>query len=270
MRALPCVLAVGGLDPGGGAGLLADARAVLRAGAFPCAAAAVLTVQSTAGLRAVRATPKAEVIAECTEVLRHQRVRAFKLGALGTAENVRAIADLLALYAEIPAVVDPVIAPTRGRARLLDERAVRITRERLVPRATLLTVNAAEAEALAGTRVTRVDEAHDAAARLVALGAAAVLVKGGHLTGALAVDVLVFADGRAVEVRSPRLALAPVHGGGCVLAALVAGRIAAAADDYRAAPARVLLGAVRWAKKVHYEALSSTADVGGAMRVLVP
>lgn len=249
---------------------MADVRAILRAGAFPCAAAAVVTVQSTSGLRAVRALPKAEVIAQCTEVLEHQRVRALKVGALGGAENVRAVAALLARHADIPAVIDPVIAPTRGRARLLDDRAVRVARERLVPRATLLTVNAGEAEALSGVRVTRVDEAHDAAAALLALGARAVLVKGGHLTDALAIDVLVFDDGQALEVRSPRLALPPLHGGGCVLASLVAGRIAAAGDDYRAAPARVVLGAVRWAKKVYYEALSSTADVGGAMRVVVP
>src|SRR6185437_11950870 len=80
---LACALAIGGLDPGGGAGIAADLRAFAAAGAFGCAAAAVLTVQSTAGLRAVRAVPAREVTAQAAEVMRHQRVRAVKVGALG-------------------------------------------------------------------------------------------------------------------------------------------------------------------------------------------
>jgi hydroxymethylpyrimidine/phosphomethylpyrimidine kinase len=255
------VLAVGGLDPGGGAGVLADARAIARAGAFGCAAVAVLTVQSTSGL--LRATPvaRAELLAECKEVLRHQRVRAIKIGALGNLENTRAIADLLALHRDIPAVVDTVMIPTRGRARLLEERAVAAMRDLLLPRAALVTVNAPEAEVLTGSRVTRLDEARAAARALVEGGARAVLVKGGHLGGARAVDVFA-TKGRVVELAAKRLRLAGVHGGGCTLASLVAGRIAA--EDVS------IEDAVRWAKRVHHAALARAADVGGELRVLVP
>ena len=99
---MPCVLAVGGLDPGGGAGLLADARAIDKAGAFACGVAAVLTVQSTSGL--VRSFPvsAARVYAQAREVLRTQDVRAIKTGALGTIQNVRTLARIADAYPKLP------------------------------------------------------------------------------------------------------------------------------------------------------------------------
>jgi hydroxymethylpyrimidine/phosphomethylpyrimidine kinase len=304
-EARACVLAIGGLDPGGGAGLLADARAIAWAGAFACAATATLTVQSTSGLRAATPVRRAELVAECNEVLRHQRVRAIKVGALGSADNARAVGDLLAIHRDVPAVVDPVMIPTRGRARLLDERALRTLRERVVPRAAIVTANAPEASALTGRRVTRLDEARDAALALLELGARAVLVKGGHLSGRDAVDLLAIAparraaragradragragradrasraraergalhqalEPRVIELAAPRLHLQPVHGGGCALASLVAARLAVSADDWAADPDRAVADAVRWAKKEHHAALQRTADVGGELRVL--
>lgn len=257
-----CVLAIGGLDPGGGAGILADARAIGHAGAFACAATAVLTAQSTSGLRSATRVRKTELLAQCNEVLRHENVRAFKLGALGSEENVVAIADLLAIHRELPAVVDTVMIPTRGRTRLLDERAVGAVKKRLLPRATLVTANAPEAEVLTGARVTSLDEAEAAAVRLLDTGAKAILVKGGHLTGAKAVDVLAIGGKRPRVVRfsAPRLRLRPTHGGGCCLASLVAGRLVTTDEDVEAA--------LRWAKKAHHKALAAAADVGGDMRVL--
>jgi hydroxymethylpyrimidine/phosphomethylpyrimidine kinase len=286
---VPCVLAVGGLDPGGGAGVLADARAIAKTGAFACAAVAVLTVQSTSGMRAATAVAKTELIAECTEVLKNQRVRAIKVGALGSDENTRAIGDFLAIHRDIPAVVDTVMMPTRGRARLLEERAISALRERVLPRAVLVTVNAPEAEVLTGRRVTRLDEAHDAALALLRLGCRAVLLKGGHLGGPLAVDLLAIAPidtpkarGRSsrdvtrratatsvIELSAPRLALPPMHGGGCVLASLIAGRLAVHEEGYASDPERVLSEAVRWAKDMHHEALLRARDVGGDLRVLL-
>ncbi len=265
---LPCVLAIGGLDPGAGAGVLADARAILRAGAFSCAAIAVLTVQSTSGMRAATPVSRRELLAECTEVVKHQRVRAIKVGALGSHENTRAIGDFLAIHREIPAVVDTVMMPTRGRARLLEERAVAALRDRVLPNAALVTVNAPEAEVLTGRRVTRLDEAHDAALELLRLGSRVVLVKGGHLGGPQAVDLLAFGD-RVIELPLPRLALRPFHGGGCILASLIAGRLAVNEVGYRADPERALADAVRWAKKLHHAALLRARDVGGDLRVLL-
>lgn len=283
------MLAIGGLDPGGGAGILADARAVARAGAFGCAVATVLTVQSTSGMRSATSVARREVIASCTEVLKHQDVRAIKVGALGSDDNASAVADLLAIHRRLPAIVDPVMMPTRGRARLLEEKAVGVLRKRVLPRATLVTVNAPEAEVLTGLRVTRLDEALDAANAMLRLGARAVLLKGGHLGGPDAVDLLVFATTdtpapakssrnvntqvraaalppRVVELSARRLRLPATHGGGCILASLIAGRLAAHDDDGDIETR--LVNAVRWAKRVHHEALAKSSSVGGDLRVL--
>jgi hydroxymethylpyrimidine/phosphomethylpyrimidine kinase len=268
----PCALAIGGLDPGGGAGIAADLRAFAAAGAFGCAAVAVVTVQSTAGLRSVRAIPAREVAAQAGEVLRHQRVRAVKVGALGSEANVRAVAKLLAGYPAVPVVVDTPMLPTRGKARLLAARALAALREELLPRATLVTVNADEAGALLSEPVRTVGAAHDAARALVKMGARAVLVKGGHLgpaDGPSAVDVLAI-GGEVVELRAKRLVIAPVHGTGCTLASLIAGRLAAREEGAGArVDAEGLVAAIRWAKRVHHAALARAVDVGGGMRVLV-
>jgi hydroxymethylpyrimidine/phosphomethylpyrimidine kinase len=203
-----------------------------------------------------------ELVAECNEVLKSQRVRAIKVGALGSDENARAIGNLLAIHRDIPSVVDTVMLPTRGRARLLSERAVTQLRDRVIRRAVLVTANVPEAEVLTERRVTRLDEARDAALAILELGPGAVLLKGGHLTGAEAIDLLAFRDEdetRVIEIRAPRLHLSPVHGGGCALAALIAGKLATGAS---------VIDAVRWSKKAHHAALRRSVDVGGDMRVL--
>ena len=263
---MPCALAIGGLDPGGGAGIIADLRAFAAAGAFGCAAIAVLTVQSTAGLRAVRAIPARELVAQASEVLAHQRVRSIKVGALGSRNNIRALVRLLARRTDLSIVVDTPILPTRGRARLLPSRDLRILSEELLPRATLVTLNLPEVQALLGERVRTVGEAHDAARALARTGVRAVLVKGGHMDGAASVDVLAI-DGEVVELRARRLDIPPTHGTGCTLASLVAGRLALAEPNPPSSER--LISAIRWAKRAHHAALSRVADVGDGMRVVV-
>ncbi len=231
--------------------------------------------KSTSGLRGVVPVAAKDVLAQAREVMKHQRVRAIKTGALGSESNVRAVGALLTRYADVPAIVDPVMSPTRGRGRLLAERAVGAVRKELLPRAALVTANVPEAEALTGKRVTSVSEAHDAALALCRLGARAALVKGGHMVGASAIDVLVIRGvngepGDVIELRAKRLRLPPIHGGGCTFAALVAGRIAADGRAYADSNADVLLDAVKWAKRAHHKMLATARDVGGDMRVLVP
>ena len=267
IRKVACALAIGGLDPGGGAGLAADLRAFHAAGAFGCAAIAVTTIQSTDGLRAIHPVPASQLEDQVTEVLRHQRVRAIKIGALGSATSVRAVARALEHAHGVPTVVDTPMLPTRGRTRLLAKKAIAVLEKEILPRATLLTVNANEAQTLVGHRVRTVDEARDAALELAAAGPWSVLVKGGHLTEVDAVDTLVV-GGKVVQFRARRLRLAPVHGGGCVLASLIAGRLAVRAHDRIGAKA--LVAAVRWAKRVHRAALSRPWDVGGSLLVVVP
>jgi hydroxymethylpyrimidine/phosphomethylpyrimidine kinase len=265
-KAMPCALAIGGLDPGGGAGIAADLRAFAAAGAFGCAAAAVLTVQSTAGLRRVREVPARELAAQVAEVMENQRVLSVKVGALGGRANVRAIAKLLARHPHVPVVVDTPIAATRGKARLLAPGALEALKQALFPRATLVTVNVDEAHALLGERVRSIGEAHDAARALAAFGPRAALIKGGHLTGESAIDVLAV-DGEVIELRARRLAIAPTHGTGCTFASLIAGRLAVRSS--RGVDRDALVAAIRWAKRVHHAALQNTVDVGRGLRAIV-
>ncbi len=268
--AAACALAIGGLDPGGGAGLAADLRAFGAAGAFGCAVAAVLTVQSTAGLRSARAIAAREVTLQMAEVLAHQRVRAMKIGALGTVENVRAVARLLgsARGRKVPVVIDTPMRPSRAAARsarLMAREALPALRTELLPRGTVVTVNVAEVEALLGERIRTVGEAHDAARELARGGARAVLVKGGHLEGPSAIDVLAI-EGEVVELRARRLAVGPTHGTGCTFASLIAGRLAVRATER--VDRETLVAAIRWAKRVHHAALSRALTVGRGMRVV--
>jgi len=255
-----CALSIGGLDPGGGAGLLADSRAFGAAGVFGAGAASMLTVQSASGLKKSVAVAPGLLSEQVREVMRNQNVRAIKVGALGSAQNVAIVADFLAIHRDIPSVVDTVMRPTRGRDRLLNESALAALRTKLLPRATLVTVNGPEASVLVGKRVANLREAKEAARILVKKGARAVLVKGGHLTGKHAVDLLVTADD-VIEFMEKRLELPPIHGGGCILASLIAGRMAHGEDDLEAS--------IRWAKKAHYRALQKARDVGGDMSILL-
>jgi hydroxymethylpyrimidine/phosphomethylpyrimidine kinase len=240
-------------------------RAFAATGAFGCAAVAVITVQSTAGLRKVRAVPPEELSAQALEVLAHQRIRAIKIGALGSAANVRAITRILGRFPEIPAVVDTPMRPTRGNGRLLAGDAIEALRRNLLPRAALLTVNAEEAGRLVGYRVGTVRDAKHAARVLVASGARAVLVKGGHLPGPTAIDLFAMGED-VVELRARRIATGPLHGTGCTLASLVAGRIAV--HGPRLLTRDALLDAVRWAKRKHHRALARVVDVGEGSGVL--
>lgn len=268
-RSVPCALSVGGLDPGGGAGVLADARGFEAAGVFPAAVVAALTVQSTRGLASVRAVATRLVVAMLEEVLGHQRVGALKTGALGSAATVRAVARIAHARRELPLVVDPVVRPTRGLVALADDASLRALRDRLLPLATLVTANADEARALTGLPARTVAEATAAARRLVALGARAAMVKGGHMQGADAVDVLVV-GARVVALSSPRFDLGPFHGGGCLMAAMVAGRLAREPLEVGARGDAQIVAAVRWAKRAHAKALGAPLNVGGRLAVVAP
>ena len=143
-------------------------------------------------------------------------------------------------------------------------------RDYLLPQATLVTANVSEAERLTGMTVASVKDAEAAARALVAGGVRAALVKGGHLAGAKAIDVLVIGD-RVTLLTAPRLVTPRLHGGGCTLAALIAGRLAVRSSGVGTeTDDAALLAAVRWAKRVHHAALSTALDVGGDARVLDP
>lgn len=265
MTALPCALTIAGLDPSGGAGLAADLRSFSKAGAWGCAAATVITVQSTAGLRSVHPLPPEEIRAQVLELFEHQNLRAIKTGALGTAENVRVVTELIAARGDLPAVVDPVLVATRSHdgARLLDAAGLEAIRE-LCAKATVVTPNITEAEALSGIEIRSIADAAEAARKLVALGARAAVVTGGHLEGD-AIDALATASG-VTELWAERIPGSAMHGSGCTFAALLAGRLAVRNDG--PLDEAGIIEATRWAKGKVTELIGRASFIGDGLRVL--
>lgn len=266
---VPCALAIGGLDPGGGAGVLADTRAFQRVGAFGAAVVSVWTVQSTAGLERVGPVPQRDITDAIACVLANQNVRAIKTGALGDVTTLRAVLRMLVSQRKIPIVVDPVIratTTTKAGVRLLETRAVDVVRKELFPRALLVTPNAEEAHALTGIRIANRASAEQAAREILGMGPRAVLLKGGHIAGDRVYDVLVTKNTTRVWSRM-RIALPKIHGGGCTLAALITGLLAMR-PGFLVSDALLELVIAR-ARHLHARALRHAIDVGGPMRVLV-
>lgn len=217
------VLIVAGSDSGGGAGIQADLKTVMALGAYGTTAITALTAQNTLGVQDVLAVPPDFVRQQMRSVLEDIGADAVKTGMLGTAEMVAAVAAELR-GAGVPVVVDPVMV-AKGGARLLDDDAVAAVLRDLLPLAALLTPNIPEAEALLGRAIADHAAALDAARALLGLGARAVLLKGGHLSGAEVEDILATADSIEV-IRSPRIATRHTHGTGCTLASAVAAGLA--------------------------------------------
>ncbi len=216
-------LSVAGSDPSGGAGIAADLKTFHQHGVYGCAVVSLLTVQNTRALQRVEVLPAALVGEQLEAVLQDITPQAAKTGALGSSEIVAEVARRFGA-ARIPLVVDPVRVAKHGAA-LLDAAARSALLERLIPQAVLLTANADEAAWLAERPVRDEAEALAAAERLCALGARAVLVKGGHLQGEQAVDLLLHA-GRVQRLSAPRLSARHTHGVGCTLSAAITANLA--------------------------------------------
>ncbi|MEM1314240.1 MAG: bifunctional hydroxymethylpyrimidine kinase/phosphomethylpyrimidine kinase [Pseudomonadota bacterium] len=219
------VLSIAGSDPSGGAGIQADIKSISANGAYAMAALTALTAQNTQGVSGAHAAPPAFVAQQIEAVFEDIRVDAVKIGMIATAEIAVAVADALARHPDVPVVLDPVMV-AKGGAALLAEDAVRVLRDRLLPRAAVITPNLPEAARLLDRPIarTREDMAHQAEA-LRALGAAAALVKGGHLDGGDSPDCLASSDGVAwfEGVRTPTR---NTHGTGCTLSSALAARLA--------------------------------------------
>lgn len=215
------VLAVAGSDSGGGAGIQADIKTVTALGGYALTALTALTAQNTQKVAGVLGVPPDFVRLQMETVLSDLGADAIKTGMLHTAGVIEAVADVLERMApDIALVVDPVMV-AKGGARLLDSAAVNILKERLLLRATVMTPNVPEAEALTGLRLTVVKEVVHAAETLLTLGAQAVFITGGHLDQSQIQDVLATPEG--IEIfESPRIATPHTHGTGCTLASAIA------------------------------------------------
>lgn len=218
-------LTIAGLDPSGGAGMVADLRTFERLGVHGAAVATLTTVQGSRGVRSVTPLSADDVGAALDEVLGDQGVGAAKTGALGSAEIVEVVAARFARDARPPLVVDPVLLPTEGAA-LGDEACARAIVRSLLPAATLVTPNRAELARLSARDPSSDAGLRDACRALHDAGAKAVLAKGGHADGETVVDL--FFDGTRFEAfEAPRQRLAGrLHGAGCVLSAAIAAGLA--------------------------------------------
>ena len=223
---MTAVLVIAGSDSSGGAGLVQDVRTLARFGARVMCAVTAVTVQSDSRVSAVHPLPPQLVRAQIEAALATGRVGAIKIGMLGTGAVALAVAACLPPRERVPMVLDPVLASSSGAA-LLDAGGREALRDNLVPRATLVTPNIPETAALLGTEpATTEEELLHQARGWLALGPAAVLIKGGHGSGGEAVDLLLSAG------RSPRRLVASrsaktQRGTGCALASGIAAGLAA-------------------------------------------
>jgi hydroxymethylpyrimidine/phosphomethylpyrimidine kinase len=213
---IPRCLTIAGSDSGGGAGIQADLKAFAVAGCHGMSAIVALTAQNTTGVTAVHEVPPEFVRAQLETVFDDLGVDAAKTGMLFSAELIETVADFLAGH-PVPLVVDPVMVASSG-ARLLREDAVATLVERLFPLATVITPNLPEAEALVGE-----GSSYDLTERLHGLGAAAVIVTGGH--GDEAVDHL-FDGEEHIEIPVERHRVRATHGAGCTHSATLAALLA--------------------------------------------
>lgn len=220
---LPVALTIAGSDSGGGAGIQADLKVFFALGCHGTSALTALTAQNTVGVEAVHPVPPAFVVAQIDAVVDDIGVDAAKTGMLASAPIVDVVAETV-MERGLRLVVDPVFV-SKHRDTLLEPEAVDSIKRRLLPAAEIVTPNLHEAGGLLGREIATLDEMKDAARELHELGPKNVLVKGGHLPGDLAVDVL-FDGSEVSEISGPRYETEDTHGTGCALSAAITARLA--------------------------------------------
>jgi len=233
----PVVLTVAGFDPSSGAGITADIKTIAAHDCYGISCITALTVQSTQGVRRVEGMDPKIILETLEELASDLEIDAVHIGMLGTEQVVRAVADFL-VKSRLPHVVlDPILKSSSG-ATLLDAAGTTLMLEKLVPLAEVMTPNLDEASILTGMTVTNLDEMGQAAARLHSLGAANVVVTGGHLDKAI--DLLSFRSSRGTEqevFKADRQRSNSTHGTGCAFATALACHLA----QGRGLPEAVLL-----------------------------
>jgi len=224
----PIVLAFAASDPTGGAGLQADILTIAAMGCHPLSVLTAFTVQDTSGVESLRPIEPEWVDAQARRLLAEMRVDAFKLGVLGSAQNIAVIAGVLAEHPQIPVVCDPVLASGRGDA-LASAEMIDALREMILPQSTVVTPNSLEARSLAAERDL------DACARkILAMGCEYVLITGTHESTEEVVNTLYDTGGVVRQDRWQRLA-GSYHGSGCTLASALAAALASGASAPEAA-----------------------------------
>lgn len=218
------VLAIAGSDPSGGAGVQADLKTYAALGVYGMAAITALTAQNTVGVAGVHAVPPEFIALQIDAVVSDIPPDAVKTGMLASADIVRVVADKAREHNFRNLVVDPVMVAKSGDS-LLAEDAVRAVRDELLPLATVVTPNLPEAAALLGRPVDSLEAMREAARAIHSLGAANVVVKGGHLEGETLIDIL-FDGERLHEFSGPQVQTRNTHGTGCTFSSAIAAYLA--------------------------------------------
>ncbi len=219
------VLSIAGSDSGGGAGIQADLKTFAALGCYGMTAITALTAQNTQGVTGIHAVPPAFLAAQIDAVIDDIGTDAVKIGMLHSSEIVHCVAAAIDRHGLPNVVFDPVMVATSG-ARLIDADALATLVAELFPRAALITPNLDEAALLVGAPIASEAGLEAAAQALIAQGARAVLLKGGHLPGDEVVDLLATADGGLHRYRAARLHSGNLHGTGCTLSSAIAARLA--------------------------------------------
>ena len=220
----PIALTIAGSDSGGGAGIQADLKTFQHFRVFGTSAITAITAQNTRGVARWIAVPVEMIEEQIEAVASDLRPAASKTGMLADATIVSAVTASVRRHALAPLVVDPVMVSASGDT-LLEGDAVAAMREQLIPLATLVTPNLDEAEILVGQTVRDVEAMEQAGRMLVARGATAALIKGGHLVGDAAIDVLVHGE-RVRTFTHPRVSTQHTHGTGCTLSSAITALLA--------------------------------------------
>jgi hydroxymethylpyrimidine/phosphomethylpyrimidine kinase len=219
------VLIIAGSDSGGGAGIQADIKTVTTLGAYAATAITALTAQNTIGVQGILPVSPDFVKRQIESVLSDIGADCIKTGMLLDHGVIEVAGETIEKTAPaVPLVVDPVMIASTG-ARLLDPRALDALERRFIARATLVTPNAPEAEALTGQRIAGLDDMRRAADALLKAGAKAVMVKGGHVAGDTVRDLIVTADDSFI-LEAERIDTHHTHGTGCTLASAIAAGLA--------------------------------------------
>ena len=223
------VLSIAGSDSGGGAGIQADLKTFSALGCYGMTAITAITAQNTLGVSAIHGLPAAVLRAQIRAVLDDIGADAIKIGMLHSPEAVGVVAQALDDYRIAHVVLDPVMVATSGD-RLMAQETVQVLVAELFHRATLVTPNLDEASLLLGRPITQASELNAATHDLLALGARAVLLKGGHLAGDEVVDVLAVQGGVTQRWTTPRITSHNIHGTGCTLSSAIAAHLALGLD----------------------------------------
>lgn len=247
----PRVLSIAGSDSGGGAGIQADLKTFAALGCYGMTAITALTAQNTCGVRAIHAVPPRMLRDQIDAVMEDMGADAVKIGMLHSPEIVETVAEAIERHAMQHVVFDPVMVATSG-AVLIDKAAIEVLVRELFGRVALITPNLDEAALLVGYPLGSAQDMERAALDLLAKGAHAVLLKGGHLPGHKVMDLLLSASGEKLWMQAPRIDSPNTHGTGCTLSSAIAAHLALGAS---------LPDAVQQARRFVREALQAGAQV---------